>query len=509
MGNEMGRRLDGSVLAGTGMVGTLLVLGAGLSYRNIRQLNVDARWVAHAREVLELTADVMLTLMGAENGQQGFLVTGLLTGFLGLVAVGASVWLLKRRLSGRPKAAGALHDLAAHQRLEAELRRRVDELTEADRRKDEFLATLAHEVRNLLAPVRTGLELLKLAGGDAAAAAQHRQVIERPVEQMVRLVDDLFDLSRIARGQVKLQRKRVELAEVVASAVEISRPLIDRAGHELTVALPPQPLRLDADPGRMAQVLSNLLTNAAKYTKEHGHIWLTAGQEGGEAVVRVRDTGIGIPAEMLPHVFEMFAQAETAVDRSQGGLGIGLTLVKSLVQMHGGGVEAHSDGPGRGSEFVVRLPLAPDGGDKAREPPPPSDVSRLRRTQARRILVVDDNKDSAESLGLLLRNMGNDVRFAYDGPTAVEAAAAFRPDVVLCDIELPGMNGYEVARRIREQPQLNAVVLAALTGWGSEGDRRLSKEAGFDHHLVKPVDFATLQEILVSLVPKRQPGGGA
>jgi PAS domain S-box-containing protein len=371
-------------------------------------------------------------------------------------------------------------------------------LREADRRKDEFLAMLAHELRNPLAPIRNALHLVRMQGNGDNGMRPAWEVIERQVEQLVRLVDDLLDVSRITRGKIKLQKERVDLATVVARAVESSRPLIDARRHALQVTLPPGSLPVEADAVRLAQVLLNLLNNAAKYTPEGGRISLLVERADSQGVVRVRDTGMGIPAEMLPHIFELFTQVDRTLDRAEGGLGIGLTLVRRLTEMHGGRVEAHSEGPGQGSEFVVRLPLMQE------EPPAvalteSADPVRPARPSGRRVLVVDDNRDSAESLALLLRLFGNDVRTAHDGRQGLVVAETYRPDVVLLDIGLPGLNGYEVARQLRERPKLAGVVLVALTGFGTEEDRRQARAAGFDHHMVKPVDLDALQELLVSL----------
>jgi signal transduction histidine kinase/CheY-like chemotaxis protein len=400
---------------------------------------------------------------------------------------------------------GAREANALLKRLNATLEQRVQERTaalrEADRRKDEFLAVLAHELRNPLAAVRNALQLMRLAGDDAGVVGPARDVLERQVRHLVRLIDDLMDVSRITRGKIELRTERLGLAAAVQSAVEISRPHIDAAGHTLEVALPAGPVDVQADPLRLAQVVANLLNNAAKYTEPGGRIWLSATREDDRAVLRVRDTGIGIPADMLPRVFDPFVQAPSAAGRAQGGVGIGLTLVKGLVELHGGSVEAHSAGPGQGSEFVVRLPLAPEGGEgrgaapQAREQRPPTGPVALR------VLVVDDNRDSAESLGTLLRLMGHEVRVVYDGPAALEAARAFGPAALVQDIEMPGMSGYEVARRLRAQPVTKVTLLVALTGYGGEDERRRCLEAGFDQHLVKPVDLDALQELLASLGP--------
>jgi PAS domain S-box-containing protein len=390
-----------------------------------------------------------------------------------------------------PQVQGMARDVTERKRAEQALK-------ETDRKKDEFLATLAHELRNPLAPIRNALQILRLAGDNRAAVAHVHEVMERQVDQMIRLVDDLLDVSRITRGKIELRRERLELGAVVRSALETSRPLIESARHELTVLPPPGPLAVEGDKTRLAQVVSNLLNNSAKYTPEGGHIWLTVERSGGQAVVRVRDNGMGIPAEMLSHVFEMFTQLDKSRHRSQGGLGIGLTLVRNLVAMHGGTVEAHSDGPGKGSEFVVRLPLAPEE-PRRRGAEGPDGASRRAATPARRLLVVDDNVASAESLAMMLRLMGNEVCTAHDGPSALGLAATFAPDVVLLDIGMPGMDGYEVARRLRAMSPLKEVVVVAQTGWGQDEDRRRSVEAGFDHHLVKPVDPAALQDLLARL----------
>ncbi len=375
------------------------------------------------------------------------------------------------------------------------VRERAGELAEVGRNKDEFLATLAHELRNPLAPIRNAVHTLSIEGLKESGAKRARDVIDRQVAVMVRLIDDLLDVSRISRNTLDIRRERVELGAVLESAVESSRPFIQQCGHELTVSLPATPLRIYADPVRLAQVFMNLLNNAAKYTNSGGHIWLTAEREGRDAVVSVRDNGVGIPGEMLSRVFEMFRQVDRSSEQSQGGLGIGLTLVRRLVDMHDGNIEARSDGPDKGSEFIVRLPMIPPPD----EPPPKSDGPIAKALSGCRILVVDDNKDSADSLGELLQLKGNDVRTAHDGLEAVEVAESFRPELVLLDIGLPKLNGYEAARRIRQLPWGRAVVLVALTGWGQDEDRRHSHEAGFDLHVVKPVEIAVLEKLLAGL----------
>jgi PAS domain S-box-containing protein len=379
-------------------------------------------------------------------------------------------------------------------------------LAEADRNKTEFLATLAHELRNPLAPIRNSLELLKRPGTDATAQRPALAIMDRQLRHLVRLVDDLLDVSRITRGKIVLQKERVELAGIVRNAVEASRPLIEAANHRLTVALPEEKIWLDADQTRLEQVVANLLNNSARYTPPGGEITLAAQPEAGEVVLRVRDTGVGIPADMLPRIFDMFIQVDRSLERSHGGLGIGLTLVQRLVESHGGSVTASSPGPGKGSEFSVRLPIARGRGA-------PVQVAQRAAGQRPplRILVVDDNQDSAETLGLLLRKLGDDVHVAHDGAAALAAAARHRPQVVFLDIGMPGMNGYEVARRIRMIPELKHVTLVAQTGWGQDHDRRLSSDAGFDAHLVKPVDLDAVQQLLAALarVNTRQKTNGS
>jgi PAS domain S-box-containing protein len=393
---------------------------------------------------------------------------------------------------GRPQLKVIARDVGERKRLEGELRRRAEELADDDRRKDEFLATLAHELRNPLAPIGNAVEVLR-AGAGPEAQAEVVAMIGRQLRQMVRLVDDLLDVSRITRGKISLREERVDLAAVVRSALETSRPLTDAARQRVIVTLPPAPVSVTGDPTRLSQVVANLLNNATKYTAEGGRIELAVARENGAAVVRVRDEGIGIPAELLPRVFDLFVQADRSLERSRGWLGIGLTLVKSLVELHGGTVEAKSNGPGKGSEFTVRLPAAADVVPAAE---PPAVAPPAAGAASKRVLVVDDNVDSAESLAMLLKVNGHEVRVAYDGPAALLEAAAFMPEVVLLDIGLPGMSGYEVARKLRELPEAKGALLVAQTGWGQAEDRRRSKEAGFDHHLVKPVDVPKLLELL-------------
>ncbi|MBM4071510.1 MAG: response regulator [Planctomycetes bacterium] len=373
--------------------------------------------------------------------------------------------------------------------------RAEEALRDADRRKDEFLATLAHELRNPLAPMSNGLQLLRLAGNNERVLEQARGMMERQLQQMVRLIDDLLDVSRITRGKLELRKEWVELASVLHNAVETSRPLVEAAGHELQVAFPSEPIDLEADRIRMAQVFANVLNNAAKYTERGGRIWLTAERQGTSAVVKVRDNGVGIPPHMLTRIFEMFTQVDHSLEKKHGGLGIGLTLVKRLVEMHGGTVEAHSAGQGSGSEFVLCLPARTA---VSRPQPPVCEERRAALSPGRRLVIADDNKDSAESLALMLRLTGNDVRTAHDGMAAVEAATSFQPEAMLLDIGMPRLNGYEAARHIRQQPWGKNVILIALTGWGQSEDKQRALAAGFDHHMTKPVDPVELENLLAA-----------
>src|SRR5579883_186394 len=365
-----------------------------------------------------------------------------------------------------------------------------DALKEANRRKDEFLAILAHELRNPLAPIRNAVQVLRMKDVAEPKLRSARDIIDRQVQQMVRLIDELLDISRITRGKLQLRKERIDLTTAIHSAVEAARPGIDMQGHELNVALPPDTIYLDGDPIRLAQVFSNLLNNDAKYTEKGGHIWLTVERQGGEAVVSVRDTGIGIAADHMPRLFEMFSQVGTALDRSHGGLGIGLALVRGLVELHGGNVDAKSAGPHKGSEFTVRLPIVET---TLKAQPELSGTNEQPTFGPKcRILIADDLRDSVDSLAMMLRLAGHDIQTAHDGLEAVQAAATFRPDVILLDIGMPKMNGYDAARHIRQQMGSKQMLLIALTGWGQEEDKRQAFEAGFDYHLTKPVEASVL-----------------
>ncbi len=381
------------------------------------------------------------------------------------------------------------------------LKQTEEALKEANRRKDEFLATLAHELRNPLAPILNAVNILRSRGTAEPELQWCQDVIDRQVQQMARLLDDLLDVSRITRNRLLLRKKQIELAEVVQNAVEVSTPLLAANSHELTVTLPSEPLYVEADLTRLAQVFSNLLNNAARYTERNGHIWLTAERHSNEIVVTVKDTGIGIPAEMLAKVFDLFTQVERPLKWSRSGLGIGLALTKQLVEMHGGSIEAYSPGSGKGSEFVVRLPMVVPS--RTPELQQLSSQDRGLNSSQCRVLVVDDNRDAANTLATLLQAMGNEIHTAYDGLEAIEAAAKFQPEVVLLDLRMPKLNGYDAACRIRAHAWGQHMVLIALTGWGQEEDRRRAQEAGFDHHLVKPVEPAALLKLLAEIQRNR------
>ena len=391
-----------------------------------------------------------------------------------------------------------IRDITERSQLEKQMQEQSLALADLHRRKDEFLAMLSHELRNPLAPITNAVQLLSLQKNENQLQLQARTIIKRQVGQLTRLVDDLLEISRITTGRIHIQPERVALNGIAERAVETTRPLMDLHRHELTVTVSPQPIWLHADAARLEQVIVNLLTNAAKYTHDGGHISLTVQQEGDEAVLRVRDTGVGITPELLPRIFELFTQAERSLDRSQGGLGIGLCLVQRLVEMHGGRVEALSV-LSQGSEFIVHLPVMVTPGSL---PQSPSEETAEPTGPCLRILVVDDNVDAAQTLGLLLKASGHDVRTAYDGLSAVEVALDFGPSVALLDIGLPGIDGYEVAKRLRQAPTLSGVVLVAMTGYGQEGDKLRSQDAGFNHHLVKPADFGKVQEILATVSEK-------
>jgi two-component system, sensor histidine kinase len=414
-----------------------------------------------------------------------------------------NVTLLDRPVSTRSMVSAVLAALRARQR-QYQIRNQLDRqraaeqaLVDADRRKDEFLATLAHELRNPLAPIRTAMHVLARVPADAPQAARLREMMERQLEQLVKLIDELLDVSRIATGKVLLQRERVDLRSVLDSALEASRPQVDASGHDLRVRYPAAPLWVVGDPSRLSQVISNLINNAAKYTPPRGRIDVALDEGDRQAVVRVTDNGAGIPPDMLDRVFDMFTQVNRTLDRAQGGLGIGLSLVRRLVDLHGGSVGAESAGLDKGSTFTIRLPTV--DGDAAADAAGTRQPERAPVRRRMRVLVVDDNVDAADALAIQLETGGHEIRTAYGGEAALHAAEEFDPEVVLCDIGMPGIDGHAVAARLRASRRHASTVLVALTGWGSEEDRRRTRRTGFDFHLVKPVSAEAVDEILSRL----------
>ncbi len=432
---------------------------------------------------------VVLTPAGVDSPQAGrtLAATGHMTLVKRPVPLQVLVSTVEAALRDRRRQYTARADLAARER-------QAEALREADRRKDEFLAMLAHELRNPLAAISGATRVLSTSVVEPNDLAWGRGVLERQVRQLSRLIDDLLDVSRINSGKIRLRREVFDVEPVLRSAAEVVRPLLDDRRHELALIVEPGPIRLHADPARVEQILVNLITNAAKYTESGGNVSVSLGLEGAEVVFRVVDDGVGIPAEQLPRMFELFAQGDRSLDRSEGGLGIGLTLVRALAEMHGGTVSAISPGTGLGSEFIVRLPSAPI--EIERPDARPDDANPSNISECARVLVVDDNADAARGLARILKRNGHDVRVAHDGLDAIEAARAFQPGVVLLDIGLPGMDGYAVASRLREDSDCRNALMIAVTGYGQDQDRRRAVESGFDHHLVKPIDYDRLMSIL-------------
>jgi len=389
-----------------------------------------------------------------------------------------------------------MHDLTESEAVMAQ-RKRADGLAEANRSKEEFMALLSHELRSPLSPIINALNILRQMKTSDPIIEQAGNVIDRQVGVMVRLVDDLLDVSRITKGKLRLTTEQIDLRVVVNHAVETVRPLMDARTHDFSVAIPTNPIWVEVDPARMEQVVVNLLNNAAKYTDPGGLIRITVKQHGDEAQIQVRDNGVGITPELLPHIFELFTQVDGTLGRSYGGLGIGLALASSLVELQNGRLQAASGGLGEGCEFTIKLPVALEAADNAAK----TVLLPDQLAQSLRVLVVEDNADTADSLGLLLRLYGHKVEIARTGPTALQMASASRPDVVLLDIGLPGMDGFQVAQRLREMPEFKDVVICAVTGYTpSESDRQRQKETGFDHHYVKPLDLKILLEMFKGIV---------
>ena len=449
-----------------------------------------------------LPTGLVTTLRLAVEGDEGHVMMGLLTAVF-TAATLTTTWRFHRVIASSLKLRFDNEDLieslqraknqaeALNRDLEQRVSDRTAKLTEADQRKDEFLATLAHELRNPLAPIRFALESLK-PGTPPAAAAHARDVIERQVRQLVRLVDDLLDVSRITANKIQLRRERHDLARLMETAVESIMPLAMAADQTLDAGLPSTPIHVHGDGTRLVQIFANILNNAVKFTPRGGHIRFTASQDSGEAVVRIRDTGVGIASDALPRVFDMFHQAEPTLERSIGGLGIGLTLARRLVEMHEGRINVRSPGPGQGTEVEIRLPITTAEDSEVVAPAQPAAAANHNL----RVLIVEDNVDAAEMLDLAVSCLGHATRLAHDGATAVAVARQFAPDVIFLDIGLPTMNGYAVARAVRDLPGLNHVYIAAVTGWGQEEDRRKAREAGFDSHFTKPLSPAMLEDVL-------------
>ena len=468
------RLLSYGAILGAVMLGALVIAGLVASRLQAAITRPIEAVTNVARQVMQ-RRDFTLRVPGNEGGEIGVLVEA----FNDMLAE------IGRRSHALQESNATLeHEMQVRQRAEGAL-------LVADRRKDEFLATLAHELRNPLAPIRTGLDILRLRSGDAQATQRATDIMERQLRQMVRLVDDLLDVSRINTGKFTIKTGRVELKAVVNDALEVVRPYIELHGHELVIDLPDRPVFLHGDATRLAQILSNLLNNAAKYTNRGGRVSLKATVEDRTLVLVVADTGIGIAPDMLNTVFEMFVQVDSTLERSNAGLGVGLSLARKLVELHGGAIEAHSAGLGHGSQFVVRLPIVVDP-ELPAKPTPAAFIS----AETYRILLADDNVDFVNSIGALLTAMGHSVVITHNGPDALAAAKRFCPDYAFLDIGLPKMSGYDLARAIRALPAGAMTVMIAVTGWGQEKDRQLAFEAGFDHHMVKPVRFEQIEEIL-------------
>ena len=453
---------------------------------------------AHVSEVIQRAVSTGRTEMTSESNRPGAPRTLMVAPIcLRGRVFGALVFPRPKGASGfRLEDRSLAEDLAARSAHAIENARLYKAIEERDVRKNEFLAMLAHELRNPLAPIATAVEILRLSGDDPQKLTTAREVIGRQVRQLSRLVDDLLDVARITSGKIRLEMKPIEVPDIVAHAVETTRPLVEQRRQKLTVDLPPRSIGVEGDSARLAQVLANLINNASKYTEEGGQISLLVEETRDEVLLRITDTGVGISKEMLPAIFDLFTQVDRSLDRAQGGLGIGLTVVRRLVEIHGGRVEAKSDGVGRGSEFLVRLPKLERAVPAEAELAPT--VRAAAASSGSRVLVVDDNVDAAELLAELLRMVGHDVLVAYDGPTGLAEAERLVPDFTLLDIGLPGLDGYEVARRIRARPHLDGMVLVAITGYGQDVDKHHAKDVGFDHHLVKPVSPETLVAILAS-----------
>ena len=495
-------RRDGLVLlkarSGTEALELLLQYDVALAILDVQMPEMEGYELAEIMRGTERTRRVPIIFVtaGAADRQRRF--RGYETGAVDFLNKPIEPDILRSKASVFFELYQQRHQIAAQR---DELKAYAEALMEAGKRKDEFLATLAHELRNPLAPIRNGLDILRASPG-APNAEEIRDIMDRQLSHLVRLVDDLLDMSRVSQGKIELRKARIALSDVLKTAVEASNPLIAAGRHELVLDPPEQPVSLDADLTRLSQVVSNLLNNAAKYTPEGGKIILSARLEGDEVVIAVSDNGIGIPSDMLPRVFDLFTQVRDNLDRSRGGLGIGLALVKQLVEMHGGAVAAQSEGPGTGSAFRLRLPVAEAAPAESGAADPPSPI--LQQDATLKVLVVDDNFDVAQTVGWMLETIGHEYRLVHEGKLAVQTAQEYRPDAILLDINMPGMDGYAVCKALREQTLFNETVIIAQTGWGQIQDHTGAGESGFDHHLVKPVNMDRLEHLLAGILSARR-----
>jgi signal transduction histidine kinase len=495
-------RREGLVLlkarSGTTALELLLQYDVALAILDVQMPEMDGYELAELMRGTERTRRVPIIFVtaGAADRQRRF--RGYETGAVDFLNKPIEPDILRSKASVFFELYQQRHQIAAQR---DELKAYAEALTEADRRKDEFLATLAHELRNPLSPIRNGLDILR-ASPSAPKAEEIRDMMDRQLSHLVRLVDDLLDVSRVSKGKIELRKARIALSDIVKTAVEASNPLIHAGRHELRLDLPEAPLWLDADLTRLSQVISNLLNNAAKYTPEGGKIVLSARRERDEVIVTVSDNGVGISSDMLAQVFDLFTQVRDNIDRSHGGLGIGLALVKQLVEMHGGAIDAESAGPGKGSTFRVRLPVAKSASVTLGAPEPTSPAAP--QAGALKVLVVDDNVDVAQTVGWMLETIGHDYRLVHEGKLAVQTAQEYRPDAILLDIGMPGMDGYAVCRALREQTLFDDTVIIAQTGWGQSQARAAAGESRFDHHLVKPVNMDRLEQLLAGILSARR-----
>jgi signal transduction histidine kinase len=495
-------RRDGLVLlkarSGTAALELLLQYDVALAILDVQMPEMDGYELAELMRGTERTRRVPIIFVtaGAADRQRRF--RGYETGAVDFLNKPIEPDILRSKASVFFELYQQRHQIAAQR---DELKAYADALTEADKRKDEFLATLAHELRNPLSPIRNGLDILR-ASPTAPKAEEIRDMMDRQLSHLVRLVDDLLDVSRVSQGKVELRKERIALSELLKTAVEASNPLISTGRHDLIVDLPDTEVWLDADLTRLSQVVSNLLNNAAKYTPEGGRIVLLARRDAEDVSISVSDNGIGIPSDMLPRVFDLFTQVRDTMDRSRGGLGIGLALVKQLVEMHGGAIVAESDGPGKGSSFRLRLPVVEVKSAPSVAGEPPAPISR--QEPKLKVLVVDDNFDVAQTTGWMIEAIGHDYRLVHESKLAVQTAREYQPDAILLDINMPGMDGYAVCRALREQSLFEATVIIAQTGWGQTQDRASTGESGFDHHLTKPVNMDRLEQVLIGLLSERR-----